>query len=350
VTGAENLKPKKDGAIMKSLRILAIAATLALAATWPLDAANVVVKLGTVVPDGSVWHKILRQMGADWRKATDGRVTLRVYAGGTQGTEAAMIKRMNFNQLQAASFSIIGLSEIDDAFSVFSIPLFYDSYDELNHVIEKLTPALDARLQARGFRRLNWGHGGWVYIFSKTPVRSIDEIRKLKLFTAAGDDRSVQWYKEHGFNPVPLAISDMMTSLQTGMIQAIPVTPLSALAFQWYQQTPNMLDIGLAPLVGATLITERAWSRIDAADQASMQAASSEAEAQLLAEIPEQDREALVEMKTRGLAVTVPADDTWRATAAEFARSRRGAFVPAEIYDQAVRERDAYRAAHGGSR
>jgi len=335
---------------MKSLRTLAVAAVVALAATWPLDAANVVIKLGTVVPDGSVWHKILRQMGADWRKETGGRVTLTIFAGGTQGGEAAMIKRMNFDQLQAASFSVIGLTGIDEAFNVFAIPMFYESYDELNHVIEKLTPALDARLQAKGFRRLNWGHGGWVYVFSKTPVRSIDDVRKLKLFTSAGDDRSVQWYKENGFNPVPLAVSDMMTSLQTGMIQAIPVTPLSALAFQWYQQTPNMLDVGLAPLVGATLITERAWSRIDAADQAAMLAASARAEAQLLTEIPDQDKEALAEMKARGLKVNAPADKSWQATAAEFAKSQRGTFVPVDIYDLAVRERDAYRAARGGDR
>jgi TRAP-type C4-dicarboxylate transport system substrate-binding protein len=335
---------------MKSLRTLAVVALLALAATWPLAAANTVIKLGTVVPDGSVWHKILRQMGADWRKETDGRVTLTIFAGGTQGTEAAMIKRMNFNQLQAASFSVIGLTEIDEAFNVFAIPMFYQSYGELNHVMEKLTPALDARLQAKGFRRLNWGHGGWVYVFSKTPVRSIDDVRKLKLFTSAGDDKTVQWYKENGFNPVPLAVSDMMTSLQTGMVQAIPVTPLSALAFQWYQQTPNMLDVGLAPLVGATLITERAWSRIDAADQKAMLSGSGKAEEQLLTEIPEQDKEALAEMKSRGLTVTEPTSDSWRATATEFAKSQRGTFVPAEIYDLAVRERDAYRAAHGGGR
>jgi len=335
---------------MKSVRILAITAVLALVATWPLAAATVVIKLGTVVPDGSVWHKILRQLGADWRKETEGRVTLRIYAGGTQGTEAAMIKRMNFNQLQAASFSIIGLAEIDDAFNVFAIPMFYDSYGELNHVMEKLTPVLDARIQTRGLRRLNWGHGGWVYVFSKGPVRTIDDVKKLKLFTSAGDDRAVQWYKDNGFRPVPLAVSDMMTSLQTCMVEAIPVTPLSALAFQWYQQTPNMLNLGLAPLVGATLITERAWGRIDPADQVKMLAATAKAEQQLLVEIPRQDEEALAQMKARSLKVNEPADDSWRTTAAEFARSWRGTFVPADVYDQAVRERDAYRAAHGSGR
>lgn len=335
---------------MNAVRLLAVTLLLVLAATWPLDAANVVIKLGTVVPDGSVWHKVLRQLGADWRKETEGRVTLQVYAGGTQGTETAMIKRMNFNQLQAASFSVIGLAEIDDAFNVFSIPMFYESYDELNHVIERLTPALDARLQARRFRRLNWGHGGWVYVFSKTPVKTIDDVKKLRLFTSAGDDRTVQWYKDNGFNPVPLAVSDMMTSLQTGMVEAIPVTPLSALAFQWYQQTPYMLDIGLAPLVGATLITERAWARIDAADQARMLEAAARAETQLFADVPRQDDEALDQMKARSLKVTESASGSWREVAEKFARTQRGTFVPADIYDQAVRERNAFRASRGGER
>lgn len=335
---------------MNAVRLLAVTVLLALAATWPLGAASVVIKLGTVVPDGSVWHKVLRQLGADWRKETQGRVTLQVYAGGTQGTETAMIKRMNFNQLQAASFSAIGLAGIDDAFNVFSIPMFYESYDELNHVIEKLTPALDARLQARRFRRLNWGHGGWVYVFSKRPVKTIDDVKKLRLFTSAGDDRTVQWYKDNGFNPVPLAVSDMMTSLQTGMVEAIPVTPLSALAFQWYQQTPYMLDVGLAPLVGATLITERAWDRIDAADQASMLEGAARAEAQLFTDVPRQDEEALDQMTARSLKVTKSVSGSWREVGEQFARTQRGTFVPADIYDQAVRERNAFRASRGGER
>jgi len=333
-------------------RFRLVLATLALAGlvVLPVGAADVVIKLGTVVPDGSVWYKVLRQLGADWRKATDGRITLQVYAGGTQGSEAAMIKRMNFNQLQAASFSAIGLAQIDDGFNVFSIPMFYASYAELNHVIEKLTPALDARLQAKGFRRLNWGHGGWVHVFSKAPVRTVEDAKRLKLFTSAGDDRTVQWYKNNGFNPVPLAVSDMMTSLQTGMIEAIPVTPLSALAFQWYQQTPYMLDLGLAPLVGATLITERAWGRIDAADQAKMLEAARAAEARLLTEVPKQDEDALAQMKARQLTVTEAVGDSWNRAADEFGRSQRGTFVPPDTYDQALRERDAYRKSRGEDR
>ncbi len=335
---------------MRPLRLLMATAALTAIIIVPLSAANVIVKLGTVVPDGSVWHKVLRQLGADWKRDTAGRVTLQVYPGGTQGTESAMLKRMNFNQLQAASLSVIGLAEIDDAFNVFAIPMFYESYDEVNHVLAKLTPALDQRLEAKKFTRLNWGHGGWVQVFSKTPVKSVADAKSLKLFTSAGDDRMVQWYKNNGFKPVPLALSDMMTSLQTGMVEAVPVTPLSALAFQWYQQTPYMLDLGLSPLVGATVITTAAWEKIAPEDQAKMLEAAARSEKELAVEVPKQDAEALEQMKARKLTVTQAAGADWRQAAEDFAKTMRGSMVPAEIFDQAQRERDAYRKAHGGGR
>jgi TRAP-type C4-dicarboxylate transport system substrate-binding protein len=335
---------------MKALRFGVATVLLAALAIYPVHAANIVIKLGTIVPDGSVWAKSLRQLGDTWRKSTSGRVTLQVYAGGTQGSESAMIKRLNFGQLQAASFTAIGLSEIDDAFNVFAIPMFYDSYDELQAVLVKLTPALDARLEARRFKRLNWGLGGWVQVFSTNPVKTVEDAKALKIFTSAGDDRQVEWYKDNGFKPVPLAVSDMMTSLQTGMVQAIPVTPLSALAFQWYQQTPYMLDLGLAPLVGANVMSLRAWNRISPQDQQAVLAAAAKAEKQLDTEVPRQDADALAEMRKRGLKVTHADDAEWRRAAVAFGQSMRGGMVPADIYDKALAARDAYRKSHGGQR
>lgn len=335
---------------MRTVKAGVAAVLLASVVVGPVDAASLVVKLGTVVPDGSVWYKVLRRLGEEWRRDTAGRVTLQVYPGGTQGTESAMIKRMRFNQLQAASLSAVGLSEIDDAFSVFSIPMFYASYDEVNYVLERLTPVLDERLARKGFTRLNWGHGGWVQVFSKKPVRTVADIKALKLFTSAGDDRMVQWYKDNGFRPVPLAVSDMMTALQTGMVEAIPVTPLAALSFQWYQQTPYMLELGLAPLVGATVMTVEAWEKVAPEDRPKLLEAAARAERELMTEVPKQDREAIEQMKARKLIVTRAEGPEWRQAAEEFARSMRGTMVPAEIFDLAARERDQYRKTQGGAR
>ena len=340
------------------MRIIVAAALLVLpmllapaGASKSQPAANVV-KLATLVPDGSVWDKILKGMGAEWTKATNGRVALRIYSGGVAGDEPDVVRKMRIGQLQAAALTITGLSEIDESFRLFAIPVFFDSYPELFTVLKKLEPSLKARLEAKGFVLLNWGHGGWVHFFTRTPVQTIDELKRLKIFVWAGDDRSVQMWKQSGFNPVALAATDILPALQTGMIDALPSPPLAANLLQWFRQAPNMADIGLGPLAGGMVITRQAWNKIPEADRAALQAACKKAERRLEVEIPGQDSAAVAEMKKRGLNVVHIRPENakaWRATAEDFSARMREKTVPKDILDMAVRERDAYRRSHPGA-
>ena len=126
--------------------------------------APTILKLGTILPDGTIWSKILKDQAAEWQQVSQGRVTLRVLAG-TQGDEPTIIRKMRTaGQLQAAALSAIGLGDIDPAFNVFGVPLFYDSYDELIDVMDALTPTLRARLAAKDFALVNWGIAGWVEV------------------------------------------------------------------------------------------------------------------------------------------------------------------------------------------
>ena len=225
------------------------------------------IKLATVVPEGSVWDRNLKQMAEEWKQATGGRVTVTVFGGMSQGDESTVLRKMRLDALQAASFTAIGLGSIDAAFNIFDVPFFFESYDELNYVTEKLTPVIAQRLDAKGFILLNWGHGGWTQLFTKRPVRTIADLKTIKLYTSAGNDRMVQWFKANGFEPRPMAMTDIMTGLTTGMIEGLPTPALAAQLFQWYRQTPYMLDIGLAPVVGASVITKKTWNSIPAADR-----------------------------------------------------------------------------------
>ena len=323
---------------------------LVLAVLVPAAAGAQVVKLATLVPEGSVWDKSMRDMGAQWSAGTQGRVTLRVYPGGVAGDEPDVVRKMRIGQLQAAAITTAGLANIDPAFNIFNIPMFFTSYPELYATLDKLEPVLKQRLEAKGFVLLAWGHGGWVFMFTKTPAGSVDELKKCKLFVWAGDEQMVSVWKSMGFQPVALSATDIMTGLQTGMIDSYPTTPLLALTLQWYRQTPNMVGVGLAPLVGGLVITKQAWNKISEPDRVKVLEACGRLEKKLEVEVPRQDTTAIAEMKKRGLkvnAVTGANAAQFRAAADQFAAGMSGIRVPPDILAVARRERDAYRAKHG---
>jgi TRAP-type transport system periplasmic protein len=333
----------------RSLAWTTLASLLLAPAFLPTPAvpqAPTVIKLATFVPDGSVWHRALREMGAEWSQSTGGRVQLKVYPGGVAGDEPDYVRKMRIGQIQAAAITTAGLAQIDNAFQMFGVPMFFDSYPELYAVLDRMTPILKQRLDAKGFVLLNWGHGGWVYFFTKQDARTVADIKKVKMFAAAGDDRWVQLWKNNGYSPVALAPSDMLTGLQTGMIEGTPTTPLLALTLQWYRQIPHMVGIGMAPLVGGLVMTKQAWSRIAPADQAKLLVACQRLEKTLETGVPRQDTTAVEEMKKRGLVVTtVPpaAVAEWHVAAEAFAKGMRGTLIPPDILDMATRERDAFR-------
>ncbi len=301
------------------------------------------IKLATVVPDGSIWDKDLKQMGEQWKQATDGRVQLTVFAGGSQGDEPSVLRKLRLGSLQAASFTVVGLGSIDGSFSIFNLPFFFESYEELNAVTAKLTPILKQRTEAKGFVLINWGPGGWLQLFSKHPIQNITDLKGAKLYTSAGDDRMTQWYKANGYQPRAMAMTDILTGLTTGMLDAVPSPPVAALAFQWYKQTPYMLGIGLAPVVGGTVVSKKAWAAIPEADRSKMLEAANQVEKHLQTEVPKQDAFAVAMRTTQGLKVTKATGPEGGREADALARAMRGQMVPQDIFDLAVKERDAFR-------
>ena len=312
-------------------------------------AAQTTIRVATVAPVNSTYHKALLDMGAEWEAKTSGRVKLTVYAGGTQGSEEATLRMMRpeVDQLQG-NLLTSGLSSIDDAFSVFGIPFFFANDAEGQHVLERLAPMLEKRLEAKGFKLLAWGSAGWVQLFSKNPINTLADVKAAKLFTTEGDDRMVQWYKQNGFRPVALKSGDIPAQLRlsTGMIDAAPMPPYVASLMQVFRDAKYMLDVDVAPLFGALVVTNTAWKKISAADQAVMIASAKAVEKRLLSEAVKLDESSIAAMKTRGLTVNTPDPKAlagFRAEADRLVATIKGTLVPADVYDLAQRERDAYR-------
>lgn len=326
------------------VRLTILVAAVAILASPRSPLAQVsAIKLATVVPDGSIWDKSLKQMAADWKQATADRVAVTVFSGGTQGDEPTALRKIRLNALQGASFTVVGLASIDPAFNVFNIPFFFQSYDELNAVVEKLTPTLKQRVEAKGFVLVHWGHGGWLQVFSKQPVTTVADLKRAKLYTSAGDDTMTQWYKANGFTPRAMAMTDVLTGLTTGMIDALPTTPLAAMSFQWFKQTTYMLDLGISPIVGATVLSKRTWDAVSPADRATITDISLKVEKQLQADVPKQDSLATLLMQNQGLKVTKASGPEWQQLGDSLAQTMRGRMVPPDVFDLAMKERDAFR-------
>ena len=324
----------------------ALFALLAFFAPSAAHAQASVIKLATLVPEGSVWDKAMRDMGSQWSTATQGRVTLRIYPGGVAGDEPDVVRKMRLGQLQASAVTTAGLASLDPAFHIFNIPMFFTSYPELYATLDVLEPILKKRLEDKGFVLLAWGHGGWVYFFTKNAVADAASLKKTKMFVWAGDEQMVQQWKTLGFQPVALAATDMMTGLQTNMIDSYPSTPLIGLTLQWYRQTPNIMGLGLAPLVGGLVATKASWMKISEPDRAKILAACRKLENRLEVEVPKQDTTAVIEMQKRGLKVnTVKTADAaaFTSIADQFAAGIPGSRVPPEILAAARKARDDYR-------
>jgi TRAP-type C4-dicarboxylate transport system substrate-binding protein len=329
---------------MKRLWLVSLLLGIAALAAVSSAQGRVNLRMATLVPEGSIWDKNLRQMASEWTKMSGGRVTVTLYPGGQLGDEREIVlRRMPAGSPQAAALTIVGLSAVDEAFNVFSIPFFFDSYDELYHVADRLTPLLAQRLDQKNLVLIAWGHAGWAQVFTTKPVKTLSDLKQIKLFTSAGDDRMVQWYKTNGLQPRALAMTDILTGLTSGMIEGLPAPPTAALAFQWFRHTKYMLNLGIAPVVGAIVVSKKTWMSIPEADRVKFLESARMMESRLEAEIPRQDAASIEEMKKRGLTVTTAEGPEWKTLAQSFAGSMRGAMVPGDVYDVALKERDAFR-------
>jgi TRAP-type C4-dicarboxylate transport system substrate-binding protein len=307
--------------------------------------AGVVIKIATLAPEGSTWYKAVRKIADEWSRISDGEVTVKIYAGGVVGDEGSAIRKMRIGQLHAAAVTNVGLSDVDPAAQVTATPRLIHSYEELDYVMGKMNASFEQRLLDKGFVLLTWGDVGWVHIFSKTPLGDPADAHKFKCY--AGDGASASAVEAVGFQAVTLSSTDVLPSLQSGLIDAFPATPLAALSQQWFALAPNMLDVPWSPLVGATVITKDAWAMIPAKYHEPFKAAALSAGEDIKNEVRRLDTKAIEVMKKYGLKVnTVDAEmrGAWQAAGRKSWGAIRGKLVPEDVFDAAKQHVADFRA------
>ena len=305
-------------------------------------------RIGTLAPKNSLYHRQLLEIGEAWRQAQGGNAKYVVFPDGSQGGEAELARRMRIGQLQGALLSIVGLSEIEPSINALqSIPLLFKTWEEVDYVREKMRTSMEKKFLDKGFVVLAWGDAGWVRFFSKDALMRPDDFKKMKFFSFAGESEQQEIMKSLGFTPVPLETTDILPSIQTGMINVVPSTPYFALATQIYGKVPHMLEINWAPVVGALVVTQKAWDDMSPAGRQALRTAGEKAGVQIRNKARQEVEEAVEAMRKRGLVVNKPNPDQlreWQELADKLYPRIRGNLVPAETFDEVLQHVKAYRA------
>jgi TRAP-type C4-dicarboxylate transport system substrate-binding protein len=332
--------------------VLALAPILAIGALPPLLPAagagdRKPIRLATLAPQGSSSHQILLAMGEKWRDAPEGGVKLIVNAGGLMGGESDVVAKMRAGQVQAGLLTAVGLGEIDrSVLALQDVPMLFKTLDEVAYVRDKLRPSLEKRIGDKGFVALFWGDVGWVKYFSRTPIVHPADLKTVKLFAWAGSTAQIDLEKSLGLNPVPLEPNDILPSLRTGLLDAVSTAPYYAQVLQYYEPAPHMLDLNWAPLVGALVVTKKAWETCPPELQKAMRAAAEKSGEELTTRNRKESEESVDAMKKRGLVVhpvTAELEAEWRAFVEPVYPKLRGMDVPEEVFDEVQKDLAEYR-------
>ncbi len=311
-------------------------------------AADKPLRIGTLAPKNSLYYRQLIEVAEAWKGSTGSAAKYTVYADGSQGGETELARRMRIGQLQGALLSVVGLKEIEPSISALqSMPLLFKNWEEVDYVREKMRPGMEKKFLEKGFVVLAWGDAGWVRFFSKEAAFKPDDYKKMKFFSWGGEPEQQEIMKSLGYTPVPLETTDILPSIQTGMISVVPSTPYFAMASQIYNTASNMLEINWAPVVGALVITKKAWDEMSPATQEVVRVAGEKAGDQLRIKARLEVEEAVDAMKKRGLTVNKPNAEQmkeWNNLAVSLYPKIRGTMVPAETFDEVFKHLNAFRA------
>jgi len=315
------------------------------------QAATKSLRIGTLAPKNSLYHRQLQAVGEAWRNAQGGEAKYLIYPDGSQGGEAELARRMRIGQLQGALISVVGLREIEPSIAALqSLPLLFKSWEEVDYVREKMRASMEKKFFDKGFVVLAWGDSGWVRFFSKEPAFRPADYLKMKFFAWGAESEQQEIMKSLGYTPVPLETSDILPAIQTGMISVVPSTPYFALASQIYNTAPNMLEINWAPIVGALVVTRKAWDDMSPVAQQALRSAGEQAGLAMRTQARQEVDEAVAAMKQRGLVVNKPNPEQmkeWSALADKLYPRIRGHMVPAETFDDVFTHLKAFRATAG---
>jgi TRAP-type transport system periplasmic protein len=225
------------------------------------------IKIATVAPDGSHWMQQMRAGAAEIQSRTGGRVIVKFYPGGVMGNDAQILRKIRIGQLQGGAFTAGGLGERYGGMNLYGIPLLFRSLDEVDAIRAKLDPKLIAGLEQAGFVSFGFTEGGFANLLSNEPISGVDDMRRKKVWVPEGDQPSFLAMQTLGLSPVVLPVTDVLTGLQTGLVEVAFASPVAALVLQWHTKVKYITSLPVSYSMGIFAIEKGAFAALSPADQ-----------------------------------------------------------------------------------
>jgi len=303
-------------------------------------------KIATLAPENSAWDKVFKRYEKEVEEASNGSIDLKVYNGGVQGDEEVVVRKMKSGQLDGAAVTAVGLSKIVPNALVLQLPGLFNSYKELDYVRKQMNDELAAEFDKKGYIFLGWGDVGFAYIFSNTPVEKPEDLKKVKMWAWSSDPIASVIISEAGGNPIPLAVPDVLPSLQTGAINAFTTSPLAGIALRWFTKAKFMGAKKVAVGIGASVITKKAWAKLSPEEQAILQKASTKWHDKLIKKVRKDNKKSLKVLKKQGIKLVKVSDAMsaqWDALAIKVQNKLAGKVYTRAILDKVRNHLKAFR-------
>jgi len=239
---------------------------LVLALSLPLQAATL--KIATVTPEGSQWMTDMRDSAKEIKERTEGRVQIKYYGGGVMGNDQKVLSRIRIGSLQGGAFTPTSLASQYTDLNLYGLPMVFDSEEEAAFVRGLLDETLMAGLEEAGWVNFGFAGGGFAILMSNTPVTKLEDLKGKKVWVPEGDTISRLAMEAMSLSPVTLPLTDVLTGLQTGLIDIVAMSPIGALVLQWHTKVKYVTEFPLVYTLGYMAIDKRAFNKLSTDDQA----------------------------------------------------------------------------------
>jgi len=264
------------------------------------------IRVASPLPRNSDWGRTLDRIAGEWARVTNNTVRTRVIHDGLEGGEPRMLSSLATNNVQAALFTSFGLSEIVPEVMNLSVPFKIRNDAELEMVLRDVLPVLEDKTNNTNFVVLAWSKAGWVNIFSREPIHEPNDLRRMRMATNTESENMNTVFRGMGFTLVEAEPADMGTMLANGMINALYQTPAAIAPMGLHRHLGHMLDMPIAPFMGAIVLNRVTWDRLGPERQRAMMDVTRRIAAEFDSTMPRTVANAMNSMQRDGLMVNRP--------------------------------------------